>query len=88
VTNRHGFVTIGRMASWRKSSFSFSNGNCLEVAGDWRKSSHSMGNECAEVASLPARTVAVRDSQLAESPVLTFGGDVWAAFTSSLKEAP
>jgi Domain of unknown function (DUF397) len=34
---------------WRKSSFSFSNGNCAEVAA-WRTSTASAGNgACAEV---------------------------------------
>jgi hypothetical protein len=34
---------------WRKSSFSFSNGNCIEVA-DLRAASGSLGNgECVEV---------------------------------------
>jgi len=39
------------VSNWRKSSHSFSNGNCAEVAA-WRKSSASgsMG-DCAEVAA-------------------------------------
>ena len=37
------------MNDWRKSSYSFSNGNCTEVAA-WRKSTASAGNgACAEV---------------------------------------
>ncbi len=37
------------MNEWRKSSYSFSNGNCVEAAGRWRKSSHSMSNgHCVE----------------------------------------
>jgi hypothetical protein len=36
---------------WRKSSYSFSNGNCAEVAA-WHKSSRSMSNgQCTEVAA-------------------------------------
>lgn len=39
------------MAAWRKSSFSYSNGGCIEAAS-WRKSSRSMGvGECIEAAS-------------------------------------
>jgi hypothetical protein len=90
------------MASWHKSSFSFSNGNCVEVAGDWRKSSASMSDghcaevgawrksarcqtgECAEVGQDGA-VVGVRDSQLAESPVLTFGAASWRAFILQVK---
>ena len=37
------------MKNWRKSSYSFSNGNCAEVAA-WRTSSASANNgACAEV---------------------------------------
>ena len=38
------------MNDWRKSSHSFANGNCAEIAA-WRKSSHSGGanSNCAEV---------------------------------------
>jgi hypothetical protein len=43
---------------WRKSSHSFDEGNCVEIA--WRKSSHS-GDEgnCVEIANAGA----VRDSK-------------------------
>jgi hypothetical protein len=69
---------------WRKSSYSFANGNCAEVAA-WRKSSHSAGNgECPEVGQGGA-VVGVRDSQLAESPVLTFSAVAWTAFLEELR---
>ena len=68
-----------------KSSASFSNGNCVEVAGRWRKSSHSMGTECAEVASLPAGIVAVRDTQDRGGPVLTFSPAAWREFTARVR---
>ena len=39
------------MTGWRKSSYSFSQGNCAEVAA-WRKSTASAGEgECMEVAA-------------------------------------
>jgi hypothetical protein len=41
---------MGRMNNWRKSSHSFSNGNCAEVAA-WRKSTASYANgSCVEAA--------------------------------------
>jgi len=42
-------TAAGSESPWRKSTFSFANGNCAEVAG-WRKStdSHVNGN-CAEI---------------------------------------
>lgn len=47
---------------WVKSSFSFSNGNCVEVA------------------SLPGRTVGLRDSKDPEGPVLRFAPSAWRSF--------
>ena len=39
------------MNDWRKSSYSFANGNCVEASGDWRTSSYSGGNgQCVEAA--------------------------------------
>jgi hypothetical protein len=65
---------------WRKSSFSFSNGNCIEVAG-WRTASGSLGNgECVEAGQGPG-VVAVRDSKDPAGPVLVFSPAQWRAFT-------
>ena len=73
------------MNGWRKSSHSFANGNCAEVAAAWRKSSHSgsMG-DCAEVGQ-DGTVVLVRDTTDRGGPVLAFGAGAWAAFTAALK---
>ena len=90
------------MSNWRKSSHSFANGNCAEVAawrktgqrrngacaevGAWRKSSHSARN-CAEVGQDGA-VVGVRDSQDPDGPVLAFPGEAWAAFLAMVRSDP
>ena len=67
-------------SNWQKSSYSFSNGNCVE----WRTSSYSAGGNCLEARH--DGTVQVRDSKLGDaSPVLTFGGSTWGRFIAGLK---
>ena len=73
------------MTGWRKSSFSFANGNCVEAAGNFRKSSASKSGNCAEVASLPAGTVLVRDTTDRSGPVLSFPAATWERFTAKVK---
>jgi hypothetical protein len=65
-------------SEWRKSSWSTSQSNCVEVA--WRKSSWS-GSEsnCVEVAPSGALT-AVRDSKNPTGPVLAFPVSSWVEF--------
>jgi hypothetical protein len=48
--------------NWVKSSLSFANGNCVEVA------------------SLPGRTIGLRNSRDPGGPVLRFTPDEWHAF--------
>jgi Domain of unknown function (DUF397) len=89
--------TSGSDSHWVKSSFSYSNGNCVEVA--FRKSRHSMSNgHCAEVAFLRSSRcqsgecveaaaspfgVMVRDSKN-PGPVLTFTPSEWLAFLAGV----
>jgi hypothetical protein len=71
---------------WRKSSHSFSNGQCAEIAA-WRKSSAGMSNgHCAEVGQ-DGTVVGVRDSQDPGGPVLVFGPVAWVAFLEGLRSA-
>ncbi|MEU6068626.1 MULTISPECIES: DUF397 domain-containing protein [Streptomyces] len=52
----------------------------------WTKSSYSAGNgACVEVKSAAAVDLAVRDSKVAEGPVLAFPADAWNAFVASVK---
>ncbi len=74
--------------SWRKSSYSASNGGaCIEVAEVWRKSSYSGGNggDCVEVAAALPAAVAVRDSKDPDGPKLIFTPQDWAAFTEAIR---
>jgi hypothetical protein len=85
------------MTAWRKSSFSTSESNCVEVAWHkssfsssngncvevgWRKSSFSASNSnCLEV-SWQALATAVRDSKNPTGPRLTFPAPAWVAFVA------
>lgn len=70
------------MTSWRKSSCSGVNSNCVEV--NWRKSSFSgVNSDCVEVAFSPDR-VGVRDSKNAGGHRLSIPADAWTTFLSAL----
>jgi hypothetical protein len=58
---------------WRKSTHSFSNGNCVEVAS-------------APSLDTPGM-VLVRDSKDPEGPRLSFDSREWAAFTAAVRQA-
>ena len=75
--------------SWRKSSYSTTNGgSCVEVGtAPWRTSSHSTtnGGACVEAATIGAG-VAVRDTKdKGAGLVLRFTPRAWTRFTATLK---
>lgn len=74
-------------ATWRKSSRSNDQGDCVEVAdATWRKSSRSndQGN-CVEVADGLGGVVGVRDSKDPAGPVLVISPTSWSAFITATK---
>jgi hypothetical protein len=74
-------------APWRKSSYSGTSGNCVEIAqATWRKSTCSGGsNDCVEIAdNLPA-AVGVRDSKNPSGPALVLTPRAWRAFVAGVK---
>jgi hypothetical protein len=75
-----------RYSGWRKSSYSGSSGNCVEVAAGWRKSSYSDANGgCVEVAGA-GHLVAVRDTkQNGHGPILEFTPAAWREFIAEAK---
>ncbi|MEU3710403.1 DUF397 domain-containing protein [Streptomyces catenulae] len=81
-------------ASWRKSSYSNSDGGeCIEVSDDflatatWRKSSYSNsdGGQCIEIADGHPSLVPVRDSKDPQGPALVFEAPSWAAFVGAVR---
>ena len=67
---------------WHTSSYSGTNGGCVEVG--WRTSSYSHGGTaCVEVAPAPDG-VLVRDSKDRDGPTLTVPTAAWRAFLTTL----
>ncbi|MFD3379777.1 MULTISPECIES: DUF397 domain-containing protein [unclassified Streptomyces] len=74
---------------WFKSSYSGSEGECVELALQWTKSSYSsgQGGECVEIAiaqTSPAlavpTTIHIRDSKTPTAPTLKVTPTAWSAF--------
>lgn len=62
------------MSTWRKSSYSGSGDDCVEVG--WRKSSYSASSDnCVEV----GQNVGIRDSK-APATHIPMSADAWSAF--------
>jgi|tagenome__1003787_1003787.scaffolds.fasta_scaffold20988448_3 hypothetical protein len=74
--------------TWRKSSYSGSSTECVEVGtAQWRTSSYSgSSGECVEVGTVPT-TVVVRDTKNRDGVRLTFSAAAWHAFATSLKRS-
>ncbi|MGQ0777724.1 MAG: DUF397 domain-containing protein [Pseudonocardiales bacterium] len=74
-----------RHPAWRKSSYSSSVSNCVEVAAlGWLKSSYSTTqSNCVEVA-LGSPAIGVRDSKDPHGPVLAVPSPRWSAFLHGL----
>ena len=70
--------------TWRKSTYSATEGDCVEVGFAWRKSSYSAAEtDCVEVAV--AQMVGVRDTKARESGQLAFSCEAWSAVLTSLR---
>lgn len=73
------------MDSWRKSSYSHMNGECVEVAARWRKSSYShMNGDCVEVA-VSSPQVKIRDTQHRYLDHLAVPEAEWRAFLVAVR---
>ena len=71
---------------WRKSSYSGSQAECVEVT-TWRKASYSGSQaSCVEVADT-TDVVLVRDTTNRASGTLEFSAAIWRAFTRELNKA-
>lgn len=77
-------------ALWRKSTYTQSNGACVEVAfpdADWRTSTRSQSNgACVEVVLTPS-IAGIRDSKQPDGGVVLAGFPAWDAFRRAVKRA-
>ncbi|MEV0065629.1 DUF397 domain-containing protein [Amycolatopsis sp. NPDC050768] len=70
-------------ATWRKSSYSTSQSNCVEV-GRWQKSSFSTDQaNCVEVTATPSIEIGVRDTKDRGAGHLTVSAEAWTAFLAA-----
>lgn len=70
-----------RYPAWRKSSYSTSWSNCVEVAAlGWRTSSHSSDEANYVEVTLGNPAIGVRDSKNPDGPVLAVPAVRWSAF--------
>ncbi|WP_035306891.1 DUF397 domain-containing protein [Actinokineospora inagensis] len=70
--------------TWRTSSFSSGNGQCVELAYTWRKSSASSANgQCVEVTTTDA-LAAFRDSKNPTGPILVIPANSLTALVAAI----
>ncbi|MEV4596239.1 DUF397 domain-containing protein [Amycolatopsis sp. NPDC049253] len=70
-------------ATWRKSSYSTTQSNCVEV-GAWSKSSYSSTQaNCVEVTATPSIEIGVRDTKDRGAGHLTVSAEAWTAFLAA-----
>ncbi|GDY34053.1 DUF397 domain-containing protein [Gandjariella thermophila] len=71
---------------WRKSSYSGSNTNCIEIAFGWRKRSYGGDDaNCVEVAFGDA-VVGIRDSKNPSAGHITVPRDTFQAFLTAINK--
>jgi hypothetical protein len=69
--------------TWRTSSYSGGQGNCIEVG--WRTSSHPAGEgNCVEIANAP-ENIQVRDTKDRPGGTLTVSLTQWNAFITKVR---
>lgn len=68
---------VGDNEGWRKSTYSMSNGHCVETA--------RLAGVAAVAGVAGVAGVAVRDSQAAGGVVLRFAPEAWATFLAELR---
>ena len=69
---------------WHTSSYSYGNGDCVQVG--WSTSSYSGGSgNCVQVAPAPGR-VLVRDSKDPDGPALAVPAPAWRAFLTTITD--
>jgi hypothetical protein len=57
----------------------------MAASAAWQRSPYCAGGSCVEIAT-DRGEILIRDSKLADSPILRFTREEWAAFAAGVKE--